>query len=86
MWANGARIGHWRLPARGAMEFQYAADWLESPDSRPLSLSLPITPARIPLKGPAVEAYFDNLLPDSESIRRRLQERFRTESRASSPA
>jgi serine/threonine-protein kinase HipA len=28
-----------------------------------------------------VEAYFDNLLPDSESIRRRLQDRFHTDSR-----
>jgi serine/threonine-protein kinase HipA len=82
VWANGARVGDWRLPGRGAMEFQYDTAWLDSPESRPLSLSLPITAARIPHKGATVEAYFDNLLPDSESIRRRLQERFHTDSRS----
>ncbi len=81
VWANGTRMGHWRLPGRGAMEFQYDADWLHSPDSRPLSLSLPITPARVPLKGAAVAAYFDNLLPDNEPIRRRLQARFQLDTR-----
>jgi serine/threonine-protein kinase HipA len=81
VWANGTRVGDWRLPNRGAMEFQYHAAWLESPDSRPLSLSLPITASRVPHAGATVEAYFDNLLPDSESIRRRLQQRFQTESR-----
>ena len=39
-------------------------------------------PDRAARKGAAVEAYFDNLLPDSEPIRRRLQERFRTASRS----
>jgi serine/threonine-protein kinase HipA len=81
VWANGTRVGEWRLPGRGAMEFQYDAAWLGSPESRPLSLSLPITQPRIPHRGAVVGAYFDNLLPDSESIRRRLQQRFQTESR-----
>jgi len=82
VWANGTRVGDWRLPNRGAMEFQYDADWLGSPDSRPLSRSLPITSARVPHKGATVESYFDNLLPDSDSIRRRVQLRFQTESRS----
>jgi serine/threonine-protein kinase HipA len=80
VWANGSRVGNWRLPGRGAMEFQYDVSWLESPESRPLSLSLPLTATRAPHKGAKVAAYFDNLLPDSESIRRRLQQRFQTES------
>jgi len=80
VWANGAHVGDWRLPGRGAMEFQYAASWRDSPESRPLSLSLPITGALTPLTGAVVEAYFENLLPDNESIRRRLQSRFHTES------
>jgi serine/threonine-protein kinase HipA len=33
-----------------------------------------------PLTGKVVEAYFDNLLPDNDSIRRRLQARFQTDS------
>jgi serine/threonine-protein kinase HipA len=78
VWANGIRVGDWRLPNRGAMEFQYDIGWLEAPESRPLSLSLPINTSRAARSDAAVPAYFDNLLPDSESIRRRLQERFNT--------
>jgi serine/threonine-protein kinase HipA len=81
IWANGVRVGTWRLPSRGAMELEYDASWLAAPEARPLSLSLPLTIDRVPHRGAAVEAYFDNLLPDSEPIRRRLQERFHTDSR-----
>jgi serine/threonine-protein kinase HipA len=63
------------------MEFQYDEAWLQADEARPLSLSLPISPDGAPRKGAAVEAYFDNLLPDSDSIRRRLQDRFHTTSR-----
>jgi serine/threonine-protein kinase HipA len=82
VWANGVRVGTWRLPTRGAMEFEYDADWISAPEARPLSLSLPFALDAHALKGAAVEAYFDNLLPDSEPIRRRLQERFHTTSRS----
>jgi serine/threonine-protein kinase HipA len=81
VWANGVHVGEWRLPARGAMEFQYDAAWLAAPEARPLSLSLPLTLHTHVHRGAAVEAYFDNLLPGSEAIRRRLQDRFRTASR-----
>lgn len=82
VWANGVRVGEWRLPARGAAEFQYDEGWLQAPEARPLSLSLPLTLDNLPHRGAAVETWFDNLLPDSESIRRRLQARFRTASRS----
>ncbi len=79
VWANGLRLGTWRLPSRTSMEFAYDEAWLTAPEARPLSLSLPTAN---PLhRGKAVEAYFDNLLPDSEPIRKRLQERFHTDSR-----
>ncbi|MEO8016212.1 MAG: type II toxin-antitoxin system HipA family toxin [Pseudomonadota bacterium] len=81
VWANGVRVGDWRLPARGVMEFQYDESWLRADEARPLSLSLPLTLDAHAHRGTAVEAYFDNLLPDSEPIRRRLQDRFRTASR-----
>jgi serine/threonine-protein kinase HipA len=81
VWANGVHVGEWRLPPRAPMEFQYDEAWLKSDEARPLSLSLPLTTHRVAYKGAAVEAYFDNLLPDSEPIRRRLQDRFRTDSR-----
>jgi serine/threonine-protein kinase HipA len=81
VWANGVRVGHWRLPARARMEFQYDDAWRHADEARPLSLSLPLTLDAHAHRGAAVEAYFDNLLPDSEPIRRRLQERFHTDSR-----
>lgn len=63
------------------MEFLYDSAWITSAEGRPLSLSLPFTLDNAPLKGEAVEFYFDNLLPDSEPIRKRVQARFRTASR-----
>jgi serine/threonine-protein kinase HipA len=79
IWANGLRVGEWRMPGRGAMELHYADEWMNAAEARPLSLSLPLTLDREPHRGAAVGAYFDNLLPDSEAIRRRLRERFHTD-------
>jgi len=78
VWANGIRVGQWRLPARGADEFLYDDAWAVSPVGRPLSLSLPVPLDPIPLRGAAVRSFFDNLLPDSDRIRQRIQTRFRT--------
>jgi serine/threonine-protein kinase HipA len=82
VWANGVRVGLWRLPTRGTMEFSYDDTWLAADEARPLSLSLPLTVDAHAHKGAAVEAYFDNLLPDSDPIRRRLQDRFHAASRS----
>ena len=80
IWANGRRVGQWRLPARGADELSYDEGWAASPEGRPLSLSLPIPLDPVPIRGDSVHNYFDNLLPDNDAIRRRLQSRFRTDS------
>ncbi|MGF6261697.1 serine/threonine-protein kinase HipA [Paraburkholderia youngii] len=61
------------------MEFAYDAAWIASPAGRPLSLSLPFTPGNMTHKGPRVLNYFDNLLPDSDAIRKRIAQRYRTE-------
>ena len=82
VWINGKLAGEWRIPARGDMELQYDPAWITSAEGRPLSLSLPFSLDNAPLKGKAVDAYFDNLLPDGEPIRRRLQDRFHTASRS----
>jgi serine/threonine-protein kinase HipA len=79
VWANGERVGVWRLPARGSMEFAYDPAWVESPAGRPLSLSMPFTPGNMAQKGPRVLNYFDNLLPDSEAIRKRIAQRYQTD-------
>jgi serine/threonine-protein kinase HipA len=79
VWANGVRMGAWRLPTRGQMELAYDPEWVASDVGRPLSLSLPIPLDNAPLKGERVLNYFDNLLPDSEAIRKRIAQRFRTD-------
>ena len=80
VWMNGERVGTWTFPARGAQAFSYAESWLHSSQFRPLSLSLPAGLGASTLSGDAVESWFDNLLPDSEVIRRRAQSRFQTAS------
>jgi HipA-like protein len=69
-------VGTWRDPARGEMELHYDPAWRASEQGRPLSLSLPFDLHDRPLKGGAVEAYFENLLPDSIAIRRRVAARY----------
>ncbi|WP_292258135.1 type II toxin-antitoxin system HipA family toxin [Marinospirillum sp.] len=59
----------------GGMSFSYAEQWLKQPGARALSLSLPLTNQRY--EGAQVYNFFDNLLPDSENIRARMQARFR---------
>ena len=80
VWMNGERVGIWSLPARGAQAFSYAESWLHSSQFRPLSLSLPAGLGGPAISGNAVESWFDNLLPDSDAIRRRAQARFQTAS------
>lgn len=80
VWMNGERVGIWSFPARGPQEFRYDDTWLRSSQFRPLSLSLPAGLGGTSLKGDAVESWFDNLLPDSEAIRRRAQLRFQAAS------
>jgi serine/threonine-protein kinase HipA len=79
VWANGLRVGTWAL-TRGTHVLQYDPSWLESPAGRPLSLSLPFTPGNVPHRGIMVGNFFDNLLPDSDTIRARLRTRFGTAS------
>jgi serine/threonine-protein kinase HipA len=78
IWSNGQRVGLWTIPARGDMQLQYDPDWQASELGRPLSLSLQFNIQNLPIKGDKVLNYFDNLLPDSEAIRKRVAERFKT--------
>ncbi|WP_321816902.1 MULTISPECIES: type II toxin-antitoxin system HipA family toxin [unclassified Paraburkholderia] len=80
IWANGERVGTWTLTGSGDAELRYDAGWKASDAGRPLSLSLPFGLGERPLRGTRVYHYFDNLLPDSAVIRRRIAARFRTES------
>ena len=80
VWMNGMRVGTWRLTSRALDEFEYDPAWVASDRYRPLSLSLPAPAGGGPLRGDNIGNYFDNLLPDSDVIRRRLHDRFRTAS------
>lgn len=72
VWMNGELVGEWTALRTGTPVFRYAQTWTESPYARPLSLSLPITADR-EIRGQIVENYFENLLPDSVEIRRRMR-------------
>ena len=74
-WMNGELVGSWTVQAQ-RHRFSYADTWLASHNVRPLSLSLPIAQGTAPFSGDRVENYFDNLLPDSLDIRKRVATRF----------
>ncbi|MEV4782500.1 type II toxin-antitoxin system HipA family toxin [Burkholderia sp. LMU1-1-1.1] len=76
VWSNGERVGTWTIPPRGETQFLYDKSWTESAVGRPLSLSLPYT-GDLPLRGDVVRDFFDNLLPDSEPIRKRLASHYK---------
>lgn len=78
VWMNGEYVGEWTFSPRGGHRFRYAERWLSNPLRRPLSLSLPLEQGTAPLTGARVEAFFDNLLPDSQNIRKRISHKFGT--------
>ena len=77
IWLNGQSVGYWDASA-GGHTLTYFDEWLSDVQGRPLSLSLPFQPGNAPYRGSVVQNYFDNLLPDSDAIRRRLAQRFGT--------
>lgn len=79
IWMNGIRVGFWEK-RKGIDYLQYLPEWIADEQGRPLSLSLPFTPGNQVWRGNVVRDYFDNLLPDSESIRRRLAMRYKADS------
>ena len=76
---NGLEIGVLERGGSGAMRFAYYDQWLSRPGARPISLSLPLSSR--PFRGERAYNFFDNLLPDSDAIRARIQARYRTPTR-----
>ena len=76
VWMNGELVGRWGHSGRTGHEFRYDSAWLDNPLCRPLSLSLPLSSETRPVTGERIENYFDNLLPDSPAIRKRLATKF----------
>jgi serine/threonine-protein kinase HipA len=79
VWMNGEWVGTWSPGNGHGHVFDYAESWPRSERSRPLSLSMPLT-TNLRVRGPAVENYFDNLLPDNDAIRKRIRNKFSTRS------
>ena len=73
VYMNRRHVGQYLRAPDGAFAFTYAADWLAWENRLPISRALPLRPERY--TGPPVIAVFENLLPDSDDIRRRVAER-----------
>jgi serine/threonine-protein kinase HipA len=73
VYLNGRQVGWLQRETSGAIDFQYDESWLNWEQTFPVSLSLPLREDRY--VGDPVIAVFDNLLPDSEDIRRRVAAR-----------
>jgi serine/threonine-protein kinase HipA len=76
---NGVLVGQLTKRSTGAMTFQYDPTWLSIPGTRPISLSLPLQQGLY--QGDQVYNFFDNLLPDSDRTRAKIQARFQIPSR-----
>jgi len=71
---NGILIGILEKTASSGLTFTYESSWLNTPGSRPISLSLPLVTKQF--SGDIVYNFFDNLLPDNQQIRSKIQTRF----------
>ncbi|MCF6197851.1 MAG: type II toxin-antitoxin system HipA family toxin [Hyphomicrobiaceae bacterium] len=70
---NNRLVGHLIKEPSGAIGFQYDENWLTWEHALPISLSLPLREDAY--RGEPVAAVFENLLPDSDALRRRVAEK-----------
>ncbi len=70
---NNRLVGELSKAASGAIVFQYDASWLGWAHALPVSWSLPLREDAF--RGQVVSAVFENLLPDSIDLRRRVAEK-----------
>ena len=73
VYQNNRLVGRLTKDPSGAIAFRYDESWLANASSFPISLSLPFRDD--PYRGAPVIAVFENLLPDSEALRRKVAER-----------
>jgi serine/threonine-protein kinase HipA len=73
VFLNGRLVGVLRRESNGAIDFLYDQEWLTWESTFQVSLSLPLRENRY-IGAPVINV-FDNLLPDSDVIRRRVAER-----------
>ena len=73
VYLNNRLVGHLLKEPSGTIEFSYDQSWLDWENAFPVSLSLPLR--EDDYRGEPVVAVFENLLPDSDSLRRRVAEK-----------
>lgn len=73
VYLNNRLVGYLLKETGGATSFRYDVSWLSWESAIPVSLSLPLREDAY--RGAPVIAVFENLLPDSETLRRRVAER-----------
>jgi len=70
---NNRLVGYLLKEPGGAIEFRYEKSWLDWDRAIPVSLSLPLREDAY--RGAPVIAVFENLLPDSDKLRRRIAQK-----------
>ena len=70
---NNRLVGHLNKAPGGAIDFRYDQAWLDLRGPIPVSLSLPLREDAY--RGEPVAAVFENLLPDSDKLRRLIAEK-----------
>ncbi|MDO8875350.1 MAG: type II toxin-antitoxin system HipA family toxin [Pseudolabrys sp.] len=70
---NNRPVGQLLKAPSGAISFTYDRDWLAWEHALPVSLSMPLR--ETPYRGEIAASFFDNLLPDSDDLRRRVAEK-----------
>lgn len=78
IYMNGMLVGKLEKTRSGILNFQYCESWLDTPGTRPISLSLPLVDTLY--SGERVYNFFDNLLPDNPNLRKRIQTKFKLSS------
>jgi serine/threonine-protein kinase HipA len=73
VYMNRRKVGQYVRDPDGAFSFTYAPTWLDWVNTLPISCSLSLRAERY--VGQPVIAVFENLLPDSDAIRRRVADR-----------
>ena len=77
VFLNSRLVGQLLRETSGAIFFQYDPSWLDWQSALPVSLSLPLRKQRY--IGAPVLAVFENLLPDSDALRRQIAARARAQ-------
>lgn len=73
VYMNTLLVGSIERASTGAISFQYSDSWLTSEKHMPISISLPLRQERY--SGSEAYNYFENLLPDSAPVRKKIAER-----------